>query len=472
MVRGRTALGSEGELEQTGGIHVSTQTIDTSKPTIDVTDYIDKRQLNAFNFQLVVLSFLVIMVDGYDITVAAFAVPPLVKAWAFESPGVFKWILSASLFGMLFGAPLLGYVGDRYGRKTAIIACYVVFGLFTLAAAWSQSVLQLSVLRFFAGIGIGGLLPNVVALNAEFAPRRLQATAVIISFAGITLGGSLPAPIAAFLMPHYGWQILFYFGGLVPLLLAGLIAAMLPESIRFLALKDRQADAAAMVQRMDPGTVLPPGARFTVQLGEKLPFRYLFQGKLAVMTPLLWLLFVVNLMAYFFLVSWMPTLLASTTIPGRAALATAILQVGGFIGALAIALPLDRRGMMPIVALFVLAVPIVGAIGYAAYQSVPELMIVVALAGFCTLGTQFGLNAISAILYPTALRSTGSGACFGVGRVGAIVGPFIGGTLIDMKLPVEDLYMIATIPFVVGAVAAFILMPMFNERMATHGPGR
>ena len=112
-------------------------------------------------------------------------------------------------------------------------------------------------LRFLAGIGIGGLLPNIVALNAEFAPRRLQATAVMVSFAGITIGGSLPGPVAAYLVPTHGWQILFYLGGLVPLLLAGLIAAMLPESIRFLALKDRQAEAAAMVQRMDPGTVLP-----------------------------------------------------------------------------------------------------------------------------------------------------------------------------------------------------------------------
>jgi len=451
---------------------MSTQTIDTKHPTIDVTDYIDKRQLNAFNFQLLVLSFLVIMVDGYDITVAAFAVPPLIKEWGITTPGAFGPVLGASLFGMLFGAPLLGHVGDRYGRKTAIIASYLVFGVFTLAAAWSHSLFQLGVLRFLAGIGIGGLLPNIVALNAEFAPRRLQASAVIVGFAGITLGGSLPGPIAAYLMPQHGWQILFYFGGLVPLLLAGLIAAMLPESIRFLALKDRQADTAAMVQRMDPGTMLPPGVRFTVQVGEKLPFRYLFDGKLAVMTPLLWLLFVVNLMAYFFLVSWMPLLLASASMPNQAAIATMVLQVGGFVGALAIALPLDRRGMLPIVALFVLAVPIVGAIGYLAHQSALSLMTVVALAGFCTLGTQFGLNAISAIIYPTALRSTGSGACFGIGRVGAILGPVIGGRLIDMKLPVEDLYMIATIPFVIGAVVAFILMPMFAERMATHGPGR
>jgi AAHS family 4-hydroxybenzoate transporter-like MFS transporter len=197
--------------------------------TIDVTDYIDKRQLNAFNFQLVVISFFVIMVDGFDITVAGFAVPSLIKAWGVQNPGAFGPVLGASLFGMLFGAPLLGNFGDRFGRKPAILVSYVSFGIFTLAAAWSGSLLQLGILRFLAGIGIGGLLPNVVALNAEFAPRRLQATAVIVSFAGITIGGSLPGPIAAWLLPHYGWPILFYLGGILPLFLAGLIAASMPE---------------------------------------------------------------------------------------------------------------------------------------------------------------------------------------------------------------------------------------------------
>ena len=321
-----------------------------------------------------VLSFLVIMVDGYDITVAGFAVPQLAQAWDIANPGAFGPALGASLIGMLFGAPLLGHVGDRFGRKTAILISYVIFGVFTLATAWVGSLGQLALLRLLAGVGIGGLLPNVIALNAEFAPRRLQATAVIVSFAGITIGGSLPGPIAIYLMPHYGWPILFYLGGLVPLLLAGLIAAMLPESVRFLALKNRQAEAAAMVQRMDPGTVLPQGVRFTVQLGEKLPFSNLFEGKLAIMTPLLWALFVVNLMAYFFLVLWMPTLLQAAHVPpGQAALATTLLQVGGCLGSWAIAVPLDRRGMLPIVALFVISVPVIGAIGYVAAAAGPVL---------------------------------------------------------------------------------------------------
>ncbi len=438
---------------------------------LDVTDYIDGRKLNAFNVQLVVVSFLVILVDGFDITVAALAVPHLIKAWGVTNPGAFGPVLGASLFGMLFGAPLIGHFGDRYGRRTAILVSYAIFGLFTLCAAWAASINQLVALRFLAGIGIGGLLPNIVALNAEFAPRRLQATAVMVSFAGITIGGSLPGPVAAYLVPTHGWQILFYLGGIVPLLFLGIIAAWLPESIRYLALKNRHEDVATLMQRMDPGGAIPPGTQFTVREGQKLPFADLFKGELKVMTPLLWLLFALNLMAYFFLISWMPTLLASAKIPvEHAALATTVLQIGGCIGSFAMALPLDRRGMQPIVALFLLSVPIVGAIGYVAlHSSTALLMVIIGLAGFCTLGAQSGMNAISGILYPTALRSTGSGAAFGIGRVGSILGPVVGGVLIGMKLPVDQLYMIAAIPFILAAIVSFIVMPMYAKRVQ---PGR
>jgi AAHS family 4-hydroxybenzoate transporter-like MFS transporter len=438
----------------------------STQQTFDVTEYIDGRKINAFNVTVVVVSFLVILVDGFDITVIALAIPHLIREWGVQNPGAFGWVLSASLFGMLFGAPLIGHFGDRYGRKTAILVSYAIFGVFTLCAAWSSSINQLAALRFLAGIGIGGLLPNIVALNAEFAPRRVQAAAVSMSFAGITLGGSLPGAVAAYLVPHYGWQILFYLGGIVPLLFLGIIATWLPESLRFLALKGRQAEVAALMQKMDPGVTVPTDVRFIVRESETLPFTYLFEGKLAVMTPLLWLLFALNLMGYYFLISWMPTLLASGNIPvSQAALATTVLQVGGFVGAIGIALPLDRRGMLPIVALFVCAVPIVGAIGFTAQQSALYMMMLVGVAGFCTLGAQFGLNAVSAIIYPTALRSTGSGWAFGIGRVGSIVGPIVGGVLIGMKLPVQQLYMMATIPFILAAIIALIMMPMYAKRV-------
>ena len=435
--------------------------------TIDIANYVDGRKFSAFNWKLLALSFLVMLVDGFDVTVAAFAVPDLIKAWNVEA-SAFGPVLGASLFGILFGAPIFGLIGDRYGRKTAIVVSYLTFGICTLLAAWSGSVAQLAILRFLAGIGIGGILPNIVALNAEFAPRRLAATAVIMSFTGIAFGGALPGPIAAFLVPHYGWPILFIIGGGIPLILAGFIAIWLPESIRYLALKDRQTDVAKLVKSMDAGKGPSGPIQFVVH-GEdkKLPFKYLFAGELAIMTPLLWLLFALNLMAYFFLISWMPTLLSSANVPlTKAALATAVFQLGGVIGALSVARPIDRLGMSPITLCFILGIPIVGAIGYIGLLSTSHLIAIVFFAGFCTLGAQMGLNAISAMLYPTALRSTGSGWAFGVGRVGSIIGPVLGGLLIT-KLDVQHLYLIAAIPFVLGSIASFFMMRMFTARRRT-----
>jgi len=172
-------------------------------------------------------------------------------------------------------------------------------------------------------------------------------------------------------------------------------------------------------------------------------------------------------MAYFFLISWMPTLLSSANVPlTKAALATAVFQLGGVIGALSVARPIDRLGMSPITLCFILGIPIVGAIGYIGLLSTSHLIAIVFFAGFCTLGAQMGLNAISAMLYPTALRSTGSGWAFGVGRVGSIIGPVLGGLLIT-KLDVQHLYLIAAIPFVLGSIASFFMMRMFTARRRT-----
>jgi len=431
---------------------------------VEITTIIDRRGFDAFSVRLLALSFLVVLIDGFDITVAGFAIPELTHAWRIENPSVFGPMLAASLVGILFGAPLMGVVGDRFGRKVAIVVSYVIFGIFTLCGAWAGSVVQMIILRLLGGVGIGGLLPNIVALNAEFAPKRLRATAVIVSFTGVAFGGALPGPVAAFLVPHYGWPLLFYLGGLVPLMFAVVVFALLPESIRFLAIKDRQAEIAQLIKRLAPDEHFPISTRFVVCEEKQVPFTYLFSGQLAIMTPLLWLLFALNLMTYFFLVSWMPALLAGAHIPvAQAALATAMLQVGGVIGSWTIAVPTDRHGMLPITALFILGIPIIGAIGYVGLQSPVWLMIVVFLAGFCTLGVQMGINAMSAIFYPTALRATGSGWAFGIGRVGSILGPIIGGLLIG-RLSVPQLYTAAAVPFAIGAVASFILMRVRAEQ--------
>jgi AAHS family 4-hydroxybenzoate transporter-like MFS transporter len=261
--------------------------------TIDVTRLIDERKMSAFNAQLVILSFFVAMFDGYDIIAAAVALPHLKAAWNITDMRPVGWMLSASLVGILFGAPLFGYIGDRSGRKKAIIGSCLTFGVFTLAAVEAGSVMQLLVLRFLAGIGIGGIFPNIIALNAEFAPKRVRATMIILMFTGVTFGGVLPGLISVWFVGTYGWQVLFAVGGVLPILMCAVVQLWLPESIKFLVLKTQDRDTAAgLVRRLSPGTEIGPRTQLVVRDEEVFPdfhIEYLFAGALRLLTPLLWI---------------------------------------------------------------------------------------------------------------------------------------------------------------------------------------
>ena len=443
---------------------------------MDVSRIIDERKVDAFNVKLVAFSFLIVLLDGYDITAISFAAPELIKAWGITDRSALGPVFSASLLGMLFGAPGLGYVGDRYGRRIAIVASSLIFGAFTWGAVLASSLNELMILRFLAGIGIGGLLPNAIALNAEFAPKRFRATMIILMFTGVTFGGALPGVVSVALVPKYGWQVLFVIGGVLPIVAAVAAALALPESIKYLVVKGgRRAQIAALLAKMEPGLRVDANTEFTIQ-GEKayagFSVKQLFGDGLGAITPLLWLLFVINLLVFYFLLSWTPTLLTSANVPiAKAAIATTLFQLGGTVGGLVLARPMDKMGLTPVALLFAASVPVIAAIGYVGVRSEALLMIVVFLGGFCVLGLQFGLNATAAMIYPTSIRSNGAGWALGVGRVGSIAGPLVGGALIAMKAPVQQLYVIAAVPLLVGAIACFVLMRLYVGRFRGRGLG-
>jgi AAHS family 4-hydroxybenzoate transporter-like MFS transporter len=443
--------------------------------TIDITRLIDDRKMSAFNAQLVILSFFVALFDGYDIIAAAVALPQLKAAWNITDMRPVGWMLSASLVGILFGAPIYGYVGDRFGRKKAIIGSCLTFGAFTLAAAASGSVMQLLILRFFAGIGIGGIFPNIIALNAEFAPKRVRATMIILMFTGVTFGGVLPGLISVWFVGTYGWQILFVVGGVLPIVMGAVVQLWLPESIKFLVLKTQDREAAAgLVRRLAPGLEIGPRAHFVIRDEAVFPdfhIQYLFAGALRFLTPLLWILFICNQMAFYFSNSWMPTVLGTAGVSGSSAqIATSLFQLGGTVGGLLLSMPLNRQGLMPVALLFAASLPIVGSIGFLTGY-VPLLMLIVFLAGFCLLGLQFGLNATSAMLYPTSIRSNGSGWAFGVGRFGSISGPVIGGYLIAAQLPLHQIFLLLLIPLAIGTVASFVMAKLHSASLAGAAGG-
>jgi AAHS family 4-hydroxybenzoate transporter-like MFS transporter len=426
--------------------------------TLNITRLVDEQKFHLFGLSIIALSFLVMFSDGYALAAAAYAAPMIVRQWHLNR-AVMGPVFSASLFGMLFGAPILGYMGDRFGRKGAILFGCLLYGISSLAIIGSHTLHQLIALRFISGIGLGGLPPNTIALNAEFAPKRARATMIVFMFMGITVGGIFPGAVTAWL-PQYGWQGLFFIGGAFPIVVALASFFFLPESIKFLVLRGADEKVAKLAKKIQPGVSIPAGTKFLIDEKHRSGFsiRLIFADGRAWMTPLLWLLFFANLMANFFLNSWMPTLFQDAGLSVRqTALTTAMFYFGGIAGGITLSRLLDKRGLAAIGVSFLMACPVVAAIGTPGLSH-NMLSAAVFFAGFCILGNQLGLNAVSGLLYPTAIRSNGVGWANAIGRFGAIAGPMIGGSLIARHLPLQRLFLAPVAPLLVGAVASFVLM--------------
>ncbi|MFA6311416.1 MAG: MFS transporter [Sterolibacterium sp.] len=435
---------------------------------VDIATIIDQQKFGSFHLTVVSVSFLLMLVDGYDNISIAYIAPLLIREWGVDKSALGP-LFGAGLLGGLFGPPLFGYLGDRFGRKFAIILGAGFFGLFTLAQVWANSLGSMMALRFIAGIGIGGVLPITIALNTEFAPRRIRASMTMLSFVGVALGGALGGLVSSLFMGTYGWQVIFWTGGIAPFLVGILALCVFPESLKFLSLKPaRRAELIRVLARLAPGTSVPEGAEFV--LGDEtnraqFAFKDLLEGRLAWITPLFWIANVISLMVFFFVNQWTPVLLASSGFPvERAALSTTLFMLGGFAGVLAIMRPVDKFGLVPVPILFAISIPAVGLIGVA---GLPEFTILamVCLAGFCLIALQFGIIATESQVYPTYIRSWGVGSCFAFGRVGSVIGPLVGGAMLAHDMPMQNIFCVASALLVIGLIATIELTPLYRLRI-------
>ena len=431
--------------------------------TVDLARIIDSQKIGFFHVALIVVTFIVVMSDGYDIGAAAFAGPALIKEWHIN-PADLRFVFSAGLFAGLFGPPIMGWIADHYGRRVAIIGGLLFFGAFTWASVLSNDLWTLVTLRFVAGIGIAGLLPIATALVSEYAPKRLRATFFILMFSGVTFGGGVPGLVADSIMPTYGWRILFTIGGIAPIVVAFIAMFALPESIKFLSLKrERHPQLVKQLERMQPGLNLDPNSDFIIGdevNKEKFSYGAIFKGRLALITPMFWISNAINLMIFYFINQWTPTIMSAAGYT-HIGLAITLFQFAGTLGGIVIMRPLDKYGFIPVPILFALAIPIVACIGLPGLSEV-TITILVAAAGFCLLGLQFGNISSETVVYPTYVRSWGLGSCFGAGRVGSVIGPYVGGYLIAMQVPVQYMFYLAAIPLVLGFINAALLTPLYR----------
>ena len=421
---------------------------------------VDGQKIRWFNINLLLWSFLAMFADGYDISVMPFAGPDFTHLWH-VSPGDLTPAFTASNYGVLLGAALLGWFGDRFGRKPAILLASVIYGVTTLAVLGRFGLWETAALRFLTGIGIGGLMPNTIALNSENTPKRWRAMLVVLMFTGVTLGSSAPGQVKAWLMSQYGWPVLFVLGGAVPLLVAACLAFAMPESVKFLSLQPaRRLATLKLARRMRPDLELADDTELMVPAAATVPgsgLKQLLGPQLRWITLMLWVCFFTTLMAQYFLNTWTPLLFGTELPPKDAALASSLYHVGGTFGGLLISVLLDRFGFAVIAIMFVIAVPSIAAIG-SVQPSFAMLTVLSMVAGFGVLGAQFGNNAASGLIYPSAYRAKAVGWALSVGRLGAIVGPTVGGMLIKRHWSLQQLFVAVSIPMILGLAAALALV--------------
>ena len=427
--------------------------------TVDVSEIIERQKLSSFLIGLAVVSWLITFFDGLDANLVTFAAP------YFRSEYGLTTIQTGNIFGMhqlgtLVGGFLLGYLGDRVGRRPAIILATAAFGALTMCFYFTSSYGTLFWLRLIDGIPLGGMLPLAWALNIEYAPRRYRATIVTVIMVGYSLGTALGGPFANWLIPRMGWKSVFISGGAAALVSALILLAMLPESIRFLATKARRPDRiVAMLRRVAPQQVFSPDANFVVgdEAGHSRDFKpsLLFQGELRIITPLLWIAYIASSFAVFFIVNWTPLVFEALRYArAQAATAATVNSIMGAIGGILLMRFTDAKGAIAITTMPVVTCVLLLIAGFVPMSQVAFLGLNALIGGFL-IGGHFGMHSISGIFYPTAYRGNGASWATSIAKIGSIAGPVVGGWVLATSIPVKHIFALLAILPAIFAVCIY-----------------
>jgi AAHS family benzoate transporter-like MFS transporter len=425
---------------------------------IDIHKLADNARFNRFHAGILAWCAIIIICDGYDLAVAGIALPSIMKSMGVTAQNA-GFMVSSALFGMMFGAIFLGTVADRIGRPRAIAICLALFSIFTAAAGLTQDPYVFSAMRFLAGLGIGGVMPNVVAQMTEYSPRRIRSTMVTLMFSGYAVGGMLAALLGKGMIEAYGWQSVFLAAG-APVVLIPFILKTLPESMPFLIRQARIGELQSILTRMEPQYVVGATDRYAVAThdrAEGAPIGKLFQDGRGFSTVMFWIAFFMCLFMVYALSSWLAKLMAGAGYSlGSALTFVLVLNFGAVIGAVGGGWLADRFHIKYVlVGMYALAAVSITLLGYKVSTEV--LYVLVGLAGASTIGTQIVTYAYAGQFYPAAVRSTGIGWASGVGRSGAILAPIVIGTLVGMALPLEQNFVAIAIPAVIATIAVSLI---------------
>ena len=421
---------------------------------VNISEVVSNSSFGGFQLGLCVLCGLCLIMDGFDVQAMGYVAPVILKEWHVPN-AQFGPVFGAGLFGILVGSLFFSMLADKIGRRPVLITVTLCFSVLTFLTAQAANVQQMLVIRFIAGMALGAIMPNAVALVGEYSPRKLRVTIMMIVGNGFTAGAAFGGFIAAWLIPRFGWRSVFYFGAAAPLAIAAIMIFALPESLQFLVLhRKRLEQASRWLRRIDPTASADADQYFVEETKRKgLPWVHLFYEGRGLGTILLWIINFMNLLNLYFLASWLPTVANQAGYGiGTSVLVGTMEQLAGMIGGFTLGFLVQRFGFGGVLTTcFALACVNIALIGQPGI-SLATLFVVVFFAGYGVAGGQTAINALSATYYPTDLRATGIGAGLGIGRIGAIIGPVVGGVLMSRHLPSQKLFLVAAVPAFVSAL--------------------
>ena len=430
----------------------------TTQTTTDIQAFINRHPFSKYQWMILVLCFVTVAMDGFDTAIIGFIASDLVQEWGVQKSDLGP-VMSAALVGLAVGALTAGPMADRIGRKKVLVLSILVFGGFSLITAFATSLTQLTVLRFLTGLGLGAAMPNAATLMSEYAPERRRALMVNLMFVGFPIGSSMGGFISAWMIPHYGWQSVLVLGGVMPLALAVALIFLLPESARYLAVKNRSQQQISNILRRI--AALPENTRFVLQeagqVKEQSALGVIFSPRYLVGTIMLCLTYFMGLLIFYLLTSWLPLLIRETGATlSQASVITALFPLGGGIGVLVLGALMDKINPNKVVAVgYLLTGIFVCLVGFSTSNLV-LMGVMVFIAGTIMNGAQSSMPALAAGFYPTQGRATGVAWMLGLGRFGGILGAFSGAFLMQAELSFKTIFALLAIPAVLSAIALMV----------------
>ena len=440
--------------------------------TINVRQFIDERPISRYQILVAVLTCLIVMFDGLDLTIMAFCAPEIIRDWGISKPSMAP-VFGAVFFGLAAGAATAGPISDRYGRKVVLPAAVFLFGLFTLLAATAQGTTPLIIMRALSGVGLGAAIPNAVALMSEFAPKARRNMLVTIIFSGFTLGASGAGLVAAWLIPAFGWKGALAAAGAMPMIAAVFLLLVLPESPVFLAAKGKGQDRIRKtLRKIAPDATIPEFSRFTTDKApeaHKGAIRLIFTSKYRLTSIMLAVSYFMGLLTTYLLGNWLPVLSRDAGFNmNQAVILLTLYTLAGPVGGIVLGAVMDRTKPAIVVSTtFALVALMLASISVA-----PKNMLVtstlICVLGLFLHGTNTALNALASSSFPVESGSTGVSFMHAVGRFGAISSAFVGGVMLGFGWGLADVVLALAVPMLVGCVAMFTLRG--SARVAADRP--